>query len=396
MSSTWDYRKFGSAADPIRQSALGAFASQDGCGRRYRYERDAEAAGIERERPTAHWRSTIGTAVHATIERALSREPMVSLVLEGRLPSPQKVDDVLEEELVRAAGLDATGQPRPIDWGDASRSLEMTTARWMVLGALRTVAERAQRIVAIEAPFLAELDDYTLSGTIDLVYEPRGAEPGSAIAFADWKTGARSPHQVVLDHGYQPSIYAHALAHGRLWPGTDREVVLGKHPVAIHIVALRAYANHERVRAVLAAVRESADTSKEMAVRVARRGWPVSTHAIAGALRALADDGLVQKKRVGRDTIWSATDTDREPDAGAIWLESHRRPEDVARLRVSLKTIVGTVRMGRFVEQLGEQCGRCPFRGPCLGDGHVTSSTTTAIERALDGVDVSDLLPEVA
>lgn len=386
----WDYRRFGSAADPIRQSALGAFASQDGCGRRYRYERDAEAAGIERDRATAHWRSTMGTAVHRVIERALCREPMVSAVLEGRLPSPPRVDEVLAEELVRAA------EGRPIDWGDASEHFERVTGRWMAMGALRTVAERAQRIVAVEAPFLVELDGYSMSGTIDLAYEPRGAEPGSAIAMADWKTGERRPHQVVLDHGYQTGIYSHALAHGALWPGTEREMRIGLHPEAIHIVHLRSYATHERVRAVLAAVRESADTSKEIAVRVARRGWPVSTHVIGGALRALAEDGLVTKKRVGKDTIWSATETDREPAADAIWLESRRRPDDVARLRVSLRTIVGTVRMGRFVEQLGEQCGRCPFRQQCLGDGHVSTETSAELESALRGLDVSDLLPEVA
>lgn len=387
---TWDYRRFGTSADPIRQSALGAFASQDGCGRRYRYERDAQAAGIERDRATVHWRSTMGTAVHRVIERALCREPMVSAVLEGRLPSPQRVDEVLAEELVRAA------EGRPIDWGDASEHLERVTGRWMAMGAMRTVAERAQRIVAVEAPFVVELDGYSMSGTIDLAYEPRGVAPGSAIAMADWKTGERRPHQVVLDHGYQTGIYSHALAHGALWLGTEREMRIGLHPEAIHIVHLRSYATHERVRAVLAAVRESADTSKEIAVRVARRGWPVSTHAIAGALRALAEDGLVTKKRVGKDTIWSATDTDREPAADAIWLESRRRPDDVARLRVSLRTIVGTVRMGRFVEQLGEQCGRCPFRQQCLGDGHVSTETSAELESALRGLDVSDLLPEVA
>jgi hypothetical protein len=379
----WDYRRFGTATDPIRQSALGAFASQDGCGRRYRYERDAEAAGIERERRTAHWRPTVGTAVHAAIERALGREPMVSAVLEGRLPSAQRVDAVIDEELVRAA------EGREIEWGDASASLERVTARWMVLGALRTVAERAQRIVAIEAPFTVELDGYTLGGTIDLAYEPRGVAPGSEVAFADWKTGERRPHQVVLDHGYQTGIYSLALASGVLWPGEPRELRIGMHPSAVHIVHLRAYASHERTRAVLAAVRESADTSKEIAVRVARRGWPVSTHAIAGALRALADDGLVAKKRAGKDTIWSATTTDREPAADAIWLESRRRPDDVARLRVSLRTIVGTVRMGRFVEQIGEQCGRCPFRAACLGDGHVSADTARLVERALDGLDLS-------
>ena len=391
MSSMWDYRRFGSSKDPIRQSALNAFASQDGCGRRYRYERDAEAAGTERERLTAHWRPTIGTAVHGVIERALAAEPMSSAVLSGRLPSPQRIDAVLLEEMKKAA------EGRPIDWIDASPDLEIVTARWMVLGALRSVAERAQRIIAVEAPFVVELDGYTLSGTIDLAYEPRGVEHGSAIAMADWKTGERRPHQVVLDHGYQTGIYSHALSSGVLWPGEPaRELRVGLHPSQVHIVHLRAYANHERVRAVLAAVRESSDTSKEMAVRVARRGWPVSSHAIGGALRALAEDGLVTKKRQGKDTIWSATETDREPNADAIWLESKRRADDVARLKVSLKTIVGTVRMGRFVEQLGEQCGRCPFRAQCLGDGHVSANTSAELERVLAGVDLSGVIPDAA
>lgn len=323
---TW-WRSFGTADMPIRQSDLNSIASQNGCAKRFFYDKEAQLFGVTPPE-RAHWRRVVGTAVHAVIERALGREPMVSAVLAGRLPTETRVHDVLEEELERAA------EGNPIEWMDASAPTEKMAARYMVLGALRTVAERARRIVAVEAPFAVELDGYHLVGTIDLVYEPKDA-PGEVV-LADWKTGERRLAQVVLDHGYQLAIYSHALAEGALWPGTEHETHVGLYPRAAYVAHLRDFV-------------------------------PYIKGPKAGKLR------------------------------GPGWYAARRAPDDVARLRVSLRTIVGTVRMGRRLEQIGEQCARCPFRGPCFGEGAGPSADEARqLELALAGLDLSDVLADVA
>lgn len=392
--TSWKYKLFGTSADPIRQSALMSFASQDGCAKRYKLERDAEARGEVRDAsPTIAYHPVLGTAVHETIRRALSHESMVEAVLAGRVPSHERIDAVISEEIERAR------EGRTVDWREASESLERISARWMVLGALRSVHEKAVRIIGVEVPFVVEVDGYTATGTIDLLYEPRDAEPGvRAVAMADWKTGGRPLPKVLLDRGYQIGIYAEAIERGRLWPGTPRETSLGVSPRDIHIVHLRAYAQHERTAAVLDAVRSTTATADELTVIVARRGWQVSKASVAGTLRGLANRGLVVKRRDGKQVVWMPTSSIEPLRSSEVWYASQRQPGDSARLRVSLRTIVGTVRMGRFVESYGEQCARCPFRHECAGEGYGPDKATARdIEDVLDGVDLTGLdLPDVA
>jgi len=336
----WNHKLFGTEAQPIRQSALNDLASQNGCARRFQLDRIAEADG--RVRPdSTHWRTCLGTAVHAVIERGLTRTWPVLVqafgpgstrpmdAREGWAPQSLRlrVDEVLREELSAAA------KGQPVSWYDEDPEAEIAAGVAMVLGALRTAVERADSIVACEAPFRAELDGYHLEGTIDLVYRPR--EAPDTISLADWKTGERKLPQVVLDHGYQLAIYAHALEHGVLWPGTDRETRLSQWPSQLHIVHLRDFVPY------------------------------VKKPRTAG-------------KRVG-------------DLRGPGWSPSQRTQADVARLRVSLRTIVGTVRMGRFIEQLGEQCVRCSHRAACLNDGHGPSrEEQRELAAALSGIDVGD------
>lgn len=336
----WNHKLFGTESMPIRQSALNDLASQNGCARRFQLDRIAEAETGAR-RDSTHWRMCLGTAVHAVIERGLTRTwPVLVQAFGPGAPRPEgaregwapeslraRIDTVLREELALAA------KGEPVTWYDEDPEAEIAAGVAMAIGALRTAVERADSIVACEAPFRAVLDGYHLEGTIDLVYRPR--EDPSSIALADWKTGERKLPQVVLDHGYQLAIYAHALEHGVLWPGTERETRLGQWPAQLHIVHLRDFVPY---------VKKPRTPGKQV-----------------GDLR------------------------------GPGWSPSQRTQADVARLRVSLRTIVGTVRMGRFIEQLGEQCSRCAHRGPCLNDGHGPSAAERkAIAAALDGIDIGD------
>lgn len=342
--SRW-YQKFGTAEFPVRQSALNSIASQNGCAKRFFFETEQQLAGDappERE----HWRRVFGVAVHAVIERALSKPPVWDQLVGIYLPSSAnrpadappnwcprplrvRIDETLREELTRAAN----GQP--IEWMGEDPETEIAAGVDMVIGALRTVVERARRIVAVEAPFRVQLDEYHLEGTIDLLYEPID-QPQGTVALADFKTGERKLAQVVLDFGYQTSTYAHAVAEGEIFPGTERAFRIGAFPTSIHIVHLR-------------------------------DAVPYVRGPKKGSLR------------------------------GPIWYAARRAPDDIARLRVSLRDVIGTVRMGRRLEAIGEQCAWCPFRGPCLGDGYqLPPAEARQLERALDGIDLGDVLPDVA
>lgn len=387
---TWNNRAWGTAKDPIRQSALNAFASQEGCGKRFKYERDAEAQGLDTKRTRAAWKPTLGTAVHATIERALGNKLVCDAVLAHRMPPAERIDSVLADEMSKAAG------DLQVDWHDDNPTNEMRKARWMVIGALRTVAQRVLRVIAVEAPFVVEIGGYHTSGTIDLIYEPREA-PGS-VDVADWKTGERRAAQAVLDHGYQVAIYGQAIEHGTLFPGTEREMRLASPVNDVFIVQLREYVSLERMRAAHKALSFSSMARPELETELARKGWQLSANSTAAILTQLGKHGLATKSRQGKEVFWRATGSLEEARLDKeIWHRSRRAPDDVARLIVSLKNIVGTVRMGRFIERLGEQCSRCQFRMECLNAGHeMAPDAARELNDALSAMDLDGLLPEVA
>lgn len=385
----WNFRVFGSAADPVRQSALSGIASQDGCPKRYRYERDAECAGIVHERRSAHWRPTLGTAVHETLRRALAQPVIIDRLLAGVFPPASVIDRVLGEELVRAAG------GFEIDWDDASETSERASARAMVLGALEELHRRAIEIVAVEAPFRVELDGYVCVGTIDLVFRGREGQ----LVLLDWKTGGGAP-EVVLEMGYQPAIYAHALEHGVLWPDETRELRLATYPAEIYIVQLREHAELARREHVLDTLRaKGACTSEDLAAIVAT-GWPMSARSVAAILTGLRKQSLVELSRRGRESVWAPAPGEREIDRETVWYRCHRTSDDTARLRRSLRTIVSGVRMGAFYETLGEHCKRCPFRPQCSADGYgPTDEDARAINAALRELpadQLSRVLPEAS
>lgn len=340
------WQKYGTADMPVRQSDLNDIASQTGCPKRFFYKREELLAGDTKDRKP-HWRMALGTAVHAVIERGLVNAWDVLVRAFGpgneftdKPPSwaPEslrlKVAQALREEMTKAAGLDENGQPREVDWYDENPVVEMAAGVAMVLGALRTTVERADSIIACEAPFIAELDGFSLIGTIDLVYRRRG---DLAVCLDDWKSGERKMHPILIDHGYQGAIYHYAVEHGVLFPGVEgREMRLGVAPAELHIVHLRDFVPY------------------------------------------------VKKPRTPGKSVGDLR--------GPGWYASKRTSEDVNRLRVSLKTVVGTVRMNRRLESLGEQCARCPYKGQCLNAGRdLSKDEQRLIEDALAGIDLDGI-----
>lgn len=345
----WDHTQWGTPADPIRQSALNAIAGQDGCAKRYFYDRDADARGVPRAR-ALDWRPIMGTAIHGAIESALAADapPLSSL-------------DLLLGQLDRAADGDANS----IAWHDANRATEIAHALAMIQHALREVSRRARTVIAVEAPFVAELDGYTLTGTLDLVYQ----RDDGGLVIADWKTGSRRVCDVLLDHGYQVAVYSYALEHGTLWPDDPtRATRIGVAPEDVYIVHLRDYADHALTVELLSMLREHGPvTARELADCIAARGLPLSPASVSSRLSTLRRDGFADYVRKGRSVAWTVTGDAVPPPPSTAWRASQRRPGDLARLRESLRTVVASVRGGHALERLGEQCGRCHWRNECLG-----------------------------
>lgn len=336
----WNHRLYGTASDPVRQSDLGRLASAHSCPKRFAYEKHEQADGV-RERTSAPWKACIGTATHETLRRVFTNA--TTSVLAGKVPANDQVLAVLNTELERAAdGL-------PIDWRGESPANELLEASAMVRGAVREVGQRAARIVLVEAPFKLELERdgkvYHVTGTLDLAYETHDGK----LVLIDWKTGEQVMPQVILDHGYQFGIYAEALARATFFPGEDRETRIERYPDEIFVGHLRDFVPYKK-----------AGTKK-----------PTRPEQ-------LAKYGI----NPGSSVKYVAGD-----ERGPGWYQARRTEADRARLIHSVHTIVGTVRLGRFVEHIDEGCGFCPHRARCLTDGHApVGSEAKALEQALAGV----------
>lgn len=388
----WNHRAYASADDPARQSDLNDVASPHGCSRRFWYRKTEQVEGQRVARDVARWKTVHGNVIHRLIERALAPAAWSALQEHGaravRSDSLfRRLRQIYEEEFPLAA------EGLPIDWQQQKPAVARDEAATMVRELLLDLLERMERPVATEATFVDEIDGYHTTGTIDLVYEPKG-RPGE-LAFCDWKSGQMRVHPIILAHGYQVAIYAHALEHGTFFAGTERERRFGVFPSEIHIVHLRElmpYAKRttftlERDEEVAWARREaSARGVEERLLERIERGALVEVEPSSAPPPKLKKDGTPYKRRARkREPIVTLQRCDRR---GPAWYAAPRTADDVARLKVSLASIVGTVRLGRFYESIGEQCSRCAFKGPCLNDGHqVERSQMTSLNRALAGVD---------
>ena len=351
MADRWDCRKYGTESDPIRQSDLAEIAGSYSCSKRLAYRKELEASGQKPERDRANYKGIGGTAVHEAIHTYLTDPRASARILRGELPSDEAIASVICREMERAANgliIDWYGED-PVKWG--------LDALAMAKGALADVGQRAADIVASEADFLApiECDDktYWLRGTMDLVYRSKEG----ALVLADWKTGEQRQPQVVIDHGYQLGIYAHALRHGALTRG-DKTWTVGQWPDELYIVHLRDHVPYQR------ATSKTADRAEEAAFWGVQRG---------------------EKVKLAKG--------DRR---GPAWYSARRTEADVARLKHSIRKIVGGVRLGILYEHIGNHCGKCSFSGACLSDGHaVSGNERKQLESALSGLDL-DGLDEVA
>lgn len=381
----WNHKTYGTAVDPIRQSDLNDVASPHGCSVRFRNRKTEQADGVKLERTCARWATVNGSAIHETIRRALAPGPWAKLQSNARAIDSEAFRDrlgaVYDEELERdAAGL-------PIEWDGENPANVRWKAIVMLREVLRDLLVRIERPLAIEAPFRSEINGYHTEGTVDLLYEPKG-RPG-AVGLVDWKSGSQRIAPIILAHGYQGALYAHAVEHGVFWPGTPDERRFGVFPSEIHFVHLRDLLPYEKRTAFTLERPEEIEWCSELAGRQLARGAVVEIEPLDAPPPRTKKNGQPYKERARKRRIDARFKSGRR---GPAWYAAPRTPEDVARLRVSIASIVGTVRLGRFYESIGEPCERCPFRLPCLNQGYVDRDAVRLIDRTLAGVDVPEEL----
>lgn len=369
---TWDRRQFGSAVDPLRQSDLETLASDYGCPERWRRAKieDAERPTDERER-RLFAKAFRGDVVHAVIDRALGNDRIVvehpsprgPVRRIDRLPHRRAIERTVLADMAHRAGERELEGGR---WTDIAADASV-----MVEAALLELDRRADEILLAESAFAVEIAGYWCVGTADCVYRRRH---DGGVVLCDWKTGdvTKNSDPFKLSHGYQIGIYAEALrsgvwfdwcqreaveaalaAGGEIWEEmVSRGRVVGEFPAEMYVVCL-------------------ADTIPYVRKP---RGKKVTRPEAAAFYNCQIGDTV--KPEVG------------DP-RGPAWYRATRTEDDLPRLEHSLRQIVGSVRLGRFIENIGSStCGKCRFRDGCLNEGHgPKGDELVALQRATKGLD---------
>jgi hypothetical protein len=360
----WAHRTYGRASDPIHKSHLAVLTDEYGCPKRFWYERNAIARDDAGPQSHSSGRAALGTATHEVIAKLLE------LGREGITLS-----DALRGLRV---WLDRIDQETPIRWreDDASPNRLIEDRGHMVVGLMAELPRYVRRVLATEPGFIVQVGDaYWLSGHVDLVYEPTDA-PGT-VAMCDWKTGQQKPHAIKLEHGWEGGVYAAAVRYGlfRDRSGLTRRELEGQ----------------------LVLDAQTAEATRTMPVPT-WGAWPSRIYQVH-----LADYVPYLKPSSGR---WIERPEDMRvfgmdvpaqrkfavgERRGGAWMPVAIRETDVPRLVSRLRSAVGMVRMGCFVERIDEHCERCSFKGPCLTSGYdVTSAEDKAALAAIYKLESED------
>jgi len=361
----WDYKRWGTIDDPIHKSDLNAISGDYGCLRAFKYGKDATAEGKSRESETeCNGRMMSGTAAHETIARALSN-PKVQPKMLGHqdvwsvdVASCQRVYDL---EMAQAVS------GRQVHWYDADDEKITVQRAEMIAGVLNNMKHHVKSVRLLEAGFIVKIGDYWCSGHTDLIHEPM-RKPGT-IALADWKTGQTKPNEIALNHSWESGVYSAAMKSG-LW--------IAREHVELPINTVGRYMKErEALETELIRVAKAYTEHGELPDHVQVLGqFPSEIHYVH-----LADYVPYQKagkKEAKRPEELRFYGLDAPGDVkyakgqqrGPAWYEVRRTEQDIPRLESLLRNVVGTIRMGRFFESVGEKCTRCPHKQPCLNSGY--------------------------
>lgn len=403
---TWNHRAYGTANDPVHKSHLNAITGEDyGCPKKFWYDMQARAAAVSggelEEQATISGKAAAGTAAHETIARALSQPDMRAHLLGGGRCSRERLLGVFSEEYEREVG------GRKVNWygKDEGNEREVLLERLiMIEGLLNDLHKYVAEVLLIEPGFVAKLEDFWLCGHVDLVYRPKhdagGTAHESTVAICDWKTGAQKPAQIELDHGWEAGVYSTAVKQGYFFPREQIRVStcqstanapggtvasIGQHTVA-H--PSRYIAERNVLEAALIEFANTCDAlfsdgAPRVQVDVAPYDVRVFGEFPSEVYHVHMAD-YVPYKKAGSKAIKRAEDMAwlgyERPEPkhkyvkgdlrGPAWLPVKLAEYDMPRLAARLRNVVGSVRMGRFIDNVGEKCTRCSYGSDCLTAGY--------------------------
>lgn len=393
----WNFKRYGTASQPIHKSHLNSITGEYGCARKFKYEQDAPPD----ERATVGGKAAAGTAAHETIARALNNPEMRTHLLSGGKSSPAMVARVFELEYAReVGGREALWFGKEAnDNGQAALAERVV----MVCGVLDSLASYVDTVELVEAGFIVPLGTFWLSGHVDIVYRPK-ANP-RRIALADWKTGQTKPLPIELDHGWEAGVYSAAVARGVFIPrdqiecepsgdgGGQTVASLGSHTVQR---ASRYLAERDVMEKALIEIAE--DWRTDGATRPAHDFHTVSFGEFPSEIYQVHAHDLVPYKKSGTKEVKRAEDLAfhgyarpvkaHRYEAGQLrgpgWLPVQLSEYDLPRLEARIRTVVGMIRMGFFVDNVGANCLHCSYASDCLTAGYgLRGDESKKLERAL-------------
>lgn len=402
----WDYRRYGSATDPIHKSHLNDVTGDYGCPTRFRYAMDARAAaggGVEYDltRPV-RGDAACGTATHETIARVLSSPEARPRVLGGNALTHTQVARAFFEEYER----ETSG--RRVEWYDRDGDEVRNDCVTMICGLLGNLHRYVAEVVLVEPAFIVRLGTHWLSGHIDLLYRPR--RNPSALGLADWKTGVRRPNPIVIDHSWESGVYSVAARDG--WFLSREHLKAARSETGLWSVQWEGHnvthpsryiAERECAERVLSSFAIGYDAMAPVVGEVHHVSELVHLGQFPAEIYHVHLQDYVPYKRAGKKTIerpedlaWYQRHTRstvqyRVGDVrGPAWLPVRLTEHDVPRVAYRLKNIVGMIRMGRFIDQVGERCARCRYAGDCLNGGYaLQGDDRRVLERAITAADVT-------
>lgn len=382
--TAWNSKLFASPSDPAHKSDLSDILGDYGCGRKFEFKR-REAANDRAER---RWneKAAVGNVTHAVSECAFASDKACAAILAGHPLTA--IERVVDEECIAERG-------RYPEETVSEKERHATVA--MLKGLFVTMPKYAARILAVEAPFAARVGRYYIAGNIDQVFETHSG----GIGITDLKTKAQKPSLIVLDHGFESGFYSHAIEHGwflRNHAITTERLPDGTYkctgPTATVIRSARADArriagNVETER--LCKLMEAGAPMPEYAYTFGRFPEEIWTVHLRDFV-PYEKKGTKEVKRIEdceHYGVGAGTKINYEKGdlRGGGWMRTRRQSNDGTRLEHLLSKVVRMVRMGIFVDEVTDNCERCPFKGPCLTDGYaLAGDEAKQLQQSLRGL----------
>lgn len=321
---TW-YQKFAAEAGElsIRKSDLVTFGL---CPRRFRLSKEEQLGRAAASEKKVFGAALAGTAVHATLERALP------YVIKGGNLDPTQLRLAYHQEFATAMKAEGIERAADISWPRDSNADAIHRAKSVELYFFLLAApKRIKEVVAVESKFRGTIErrgtPIHTQGTVDIVFRDHEGR----LCLGDYKSGKRKPTQFCLTFGHEASLYAHALREGTFVAKDGSETRYSQFPDALYVIFVQDF---------MPALK---DSNRRVWMKTECDYWGVSPGS-----------SVKVKKGMPR---------------GPGWYESGCTAEQLPGFAEAVGQVVSCIRMGFFPPVLNSGCTMCRYKEPCVAEG---------------------------